>query len=863
MAIQQMLLGVGAKDDPVYIDDCFSTYLYTGTGSAINIVNGLNNLEKGGLIWVKNRGSNSDGHYLVDTVRGNNKNLRSDKDDDEETLTGVSSFNNNGFSITSSSMGPFNSAGDKYATWNWRNSPMFQVVQWTGNGSNREISHSLGSVPGFMLCKRYSSPDEDWAVYHRSLGNGKTLILHTDGGVATSSNTWNDTTPTASVFSLGSNARVNTDGEDYIGYLFAGGESTNALARSVDMDGTGDYINTTSSSSDFTMGTGDFTVECWVKADTNERGIFQISSTSGGLTSSNVNDTMALWIDTTFRFTAGGSDHEGAAKAKVGGGHWIHVAYVRNSGTTSLYVDGILDKSVTDNTNYNGTYIAVGAYEHTDYVMDGSISNFRVVKGTAVYTSSFRPPTEPLTNITNTKLLCCNDSSVTGSTVTPVTLNSQGDPTASTDSPFDDPAGFKFGDTEDQNVVKCGIYKGNSSTDFEVNLGWEPQFIMIKRTDTSANWSMFDSMRGIVSKGDDERYLFPNLTNAEYSAERLTLTSTGFIVDASAGVLINANNGDYIYVAIRRSDGYVGKPYGAGEGTSVFAMDTGAGTTTIPNYDSGFPVDMSLRRQFASSDSWVLGSRLMGGKILETNDTDAEQNAGSAWAWDSNVGWGEEADGATYQSWMWKRHAGFDVVTYEGTGAATARNHSLGKVPEMMWIKNRGTSGKNWQVYHKGMNGGTNPEQYRMRLNTNDAEGDYGDSSWNDTAPTSSVFTVGTHSETNGSGEDYLAMLFASVEGISKVGYYDGSDSSQTITTGFQPRFVIIRNISITEDWFVLDTVRGWASGTDENLRLNKNDAQENSHGDLGDPTSTGFTVVGNNSAVNNAGETFIYYAHA
>ena len=113
---------------------------------------------------------------------------------------------------------------------------------------------------------------------------------------------------------------------------------------------------------------------------------------------------------------------------------------------------------------------------------DGKISNFRVVKGTAVYTSSFKVPTEPLKNITNTVLLCCNDSSATGSTVTPGTITNNGDPTASTDSPFDDPAGFKFGEVGDQNIIKCGSYTTGFRCGCRITyiVGWEPSWVMVK-----------------------------------------------------------------------------------------------------------------------------------------------------------------------------------------------------------------------------------------------------------------------------------------------------------------------------------------------------------------------------------------------
>ena len=171
---------------------------------------------------------------------------------------------------------------------------------------------------------------------------------------------------------------------------------------------------------------------------------------------------------------------------------------------------------------------------------------------------------------------------------------------------------------------------------------------------------------------------------------------------------------------------------------------------------------------------------------------------------------------------MWKRHAGFDVVCYKGDDTANRQiSHNLSKIPEMIWIKNRdnGASNAHWRVYHKGLNGGTNPAEKYLILNTTDAEQDSA-AYFNDTEPTSTAFTVGAHISVNEDGSDLIAMLFASVDGISKVGYYDGSSSSLTITTGFQPRFVIIKKSSDSDPWIVLDTTRGWASGNDNYLKL-------------------------------------------
>ncbi len=428
-------------------------------------------------------------------------------------------------------------------------------------------------------------------------------------------------------------------------------------------------------------------------------------------------------------------------------------------------------------------------------------------------------------------------------------------------APFDDPEGFKFGEGGDQNIIKTGSYTGNGSSNGpEVYVGWEPQWVLIKNANASEGWRLFDSMRGIATNGVDAR-LFPNTVDAESAAaDFIDLTPTGFKLKDNGGAE-NGNGNTMTYIAIRRPDGYVGKPIEAG--TDAFAMDTGNSSSTIPVFDSGFPVDMAFERRPATTDNWYTPTRLTGEKYLLTNANNSD-NSSSSMTWDSNVGWSKDQAPSTYQSWMWKRHAGFTVCTWKGDGVIGRQiAHDMNKIPEMIWLKKRTGTARNWPVYHKGLNGGSSPENYVIWLNLTNAESQAVES-WNDTAPTSTHFTIhGTANEpnTNTDGEDYIAMLFASVEGVSKVGYYAGSNSEQTISCGFQPRFAIIRNISMTEDWGVYDTLRGWSSGNDKYLKLNDTPAQ--STYDFGQPTSTGFTLVGNNTAINKAGNNFIFYAHA
>ena len=865
-----MLLGVGAKKK-TYLDDVFSTYLYRGTGSSRSINTGVD-MSKGGLTWIKRR-DGSDSHALFDTSRGATKGISSDTSSTESTDTdSLTSFNNNGFSLgTGYTTFATNLNNTTYSSWSFRKAPgVFDIVTYTGTGnspnadSHLDINHSLDSIPGMVIVKR-TSGSSDWWVWHRDLAtnNAKAIFLNKTDAAASHSSYWNGTAPTASQFTVGE--YLNVSGSTYVAYLFAGGESTAATARSVDFDGVGDYLSF-AASSDFQLGTGDFTVEGWFKYDGvgNTPCIFDFRSTTGSVT-----DGFAAFVKSSTGklglYTAGGwICDDGVAQFE---NQWYHFAAVKSSGTIKLYINGEQSgSSYTTSTNFTNNTFKIGSGATGANQMQGWISNVRVVKGTALYTSAFKPPTEPLTNITNTKLLCCNNSSVTGGTVLPNTPTTNGNPTASTDSPFDDPAGFVFGDSGDQNVIKCGSYTGDSSTHSnptEVNVGFEPQWLLVKSLTSNVNWVIVDSMRQWTSDTADGvanvKWFEPNTSDAEATGSMLTLTSTGFIARQSS---YTAGNNDFIYIAIRRPDGYVGKP--ANAGTDVFAMDTGNGETNIPNFDSGFPVDFQFHKATGTNDSILTTSRLTGTKYLWT-DQNYAQASWQNFVFDSNVGWAKGGYDSSNQSWMWSRRGqSFDVVTYKGNGTAGHQiAHSLNAVPEMMWVKNRDTNGESWIVYHKGLDGGNQPETHNLYLNTDWSEADT-TSSWNDTAPTSTHFTLGSGNAVNTNNTDNIAFLFASVDGISSVGSFNGSSSNVTITTGFSPRFILIKRTDNSGSWRFFDTVRGLNSdnAADAIMSLNTNDASAGGT-DYIATSSTGFTVNTANSDINANGGQHIYYAHA
>ena len=883
--------------DKTYLDDVFSTYVYRGNDSNRTITNGLDLSTEGGMVWSKCRvGSSAMTHLIYDTERGVTKDLAPNGSGVEGTSTTmVTAFNTDGYNLGTS--GYTNENNSTFASWSFRKAKgFFDIKTWDGNGSaGRQISHDLGCVPGLIMVKSRNNSG-DWMVYHRQVNSAagtaaataasyRLKLNENDNNGTTSS--WNDTTPTSTYVQLGSNTGVNAAGTSYIGYFFAGGESTAATATSCNFLGASSddqdnkiwVGNASDKTSDFVYGTGDFTMEAWFNPVDSSNAYKRIIHHGHEW---NQNNTIGLMWDhvshrkkiTFWSYALNSGAPILTSSAHAFQGSWNHVAITRSSGTFRLFLNGVLEST---NTSYSASiegsetsnYVTIGATHNLNQqeCFRGNISNVRIVKGTAVYTSSFRPSYEPLTNITNTKLLCCNGSTTTSATVTPKTLVSDSTVTINTyNSPFDDPEGFKFGEEENENLIKTGSYigwgGGGSGSHVDVDLGWEPQWVIVKNASATSSWTMFDSMRGTPT-GRPSQELTANTTNAEnnYNINQLDFTSRGFRINIEGNSEMNQADSTHVYIAIRRPDGYVQKP--ASVGTDVFAMDTGNGSGYIPSFDSGFPVALGLLRQPSTTESWHSIARLTGTEYMFT-DTTATASPYANFTMDSNLGWSKGSEASTYQSWMWKRHVGFDVVTYEGNGVGGGRqiSHSMNKAPEMIWVKNRDST-TDWNVYHKGLDGGTNPEQKYLVLNTDAVEAD-NVNRWNDTAPTSTVFTIGDSGRVNTNAHSYIAMLFASVDGISKVGYYDGADADFTVTTGFAPRFVIIKRVNQAENWVVLDTTRGWGPGAENDaaLFLDTTSAQ-NSNLPLGYPTSNGFNVYSGNGWVGANGGKFIYYAHA
>jgi hypothetical protein len=655
MTLLAQFAATGGSGAANYIEDVFSTWLYTGTGAAQTITNGIDLAGKGGLVWLKPRNS-PDNHVLWDTLRGATKGLLSNNSDAEFTQAlGLTSFNSAGFTVGSGQ----SLSSTNYASWTFREQPkFFDVVTYTGNGANRTIAHSLSSVPGCIIVKR-TDISANWQVYHRSNANTQYMVLNDTAAVATGATRWNSTTPTDTVFSLGTDTTVNASGGTYVAYLFA--------------------------------------------------------------------------------HNAGG-----------------------------------------------------------------------------------------------------------------------------------------FGLTGTDNVISCGSYTGDGTSAVNVELGFEPQWLLVKRASNITgdvdrdSWHITDNMRGMTafdgSGGTSAAELRANAPTAEANLSDLYITSTGFVVGSGNW---NTNpSATYIYIAIRRGPMKVPTT-----GTSVYYAQAVQDVNT--SFATGFPVDMAMDRygfwngsQVPQTGSFYVYDRLRGSpNNLVTNTTAAETTSQPAFfvattGFQSNtrlgVGPGDGSLGNNYAFfWNFRRAPSFfDEVCYTGNGVnGRTVSHNLTVAPELIIVKNRSASA-DWAVYANGPVG---------CLILNATNGANGIANFPVGTPTTTTFAVASSSGVNGSGNALVAYLFATCPGVSKVGSYTGTATTQQINCGFTAgsRFVLIKRTDDTGDWYVWDSARGIVAGNDPYLLLNSTAAEVTST-DYVDTFAAGFELTATApAAINASGGSYIFLAIA
>ena len=419
-----------------------------------------------------------------------------------------------------------------------------------------------------------------------------------------------------------------------------------------------------------------------------------------------------------------------------------------------------------------------------------------------------------------------------------------------------------FGLTGTDNVISCGSFTTDGSGAVPAqNLGYEPQWILYKRTDAASDWIIGDNMRGIKpnsagSANNVANILYPNLSSAENTSGQtfFTLSPTGFYSNANFGA-----SRTFIYIAIRRGPMKVPT-----SGTSVFLPQTrtGTGSGTVVVSNIGFTPDLAII-QDRSSNQGVFEDRLRGNFALFSPQTNTESDAGvegasgqQGWAFNASTGYGNNS--VDYVNYFLQRAPGyFDEVCYTGTGSGQVINHNLGVTPELMIFKARNNyASSGYEYWYTNAPNTT----YALALNL-----DVGESYTKISSANSTTVSLGSSNNYVLTNQTYVAYLFATCAGVSKVGSYTGNGSTQTINCGFTggARLVLIKRTNSTGDWYIYDTARGMTVLTDPYLRLNQTVAETATLGSV-TTVSTGFalnsTIL---AAINISGGTYIFLAIA
>jgi len=249
------------------------------------------------------------------------------------------------------------------------------------------------------------------------------------------------------------------------------------------------------------------------------------------------------------------------------------------------------------------------------------------------------------------------------------------------------------------------------------------------------------------------------------------------------------------------------------------------------------------------SDGWTTGSYVA---------TNQNTTPFVAWNWLAGGSASSNTDGSITSSVSANTTSGFSIVSYTGTGANATVGHGLGVAPKMIIMKNRDDGTANWVVGHGDIGWGN-----ILFLNATDASSS-SSTTFQSTAPTSSVFSIGTSGRINDSGEDVIAYCFAEKKGFSKFGSYTGNGNADGpfIYTGFKPAFVMVKRTDSANSWMILDNKRNTFNVMSNSLVADTSAAEVTST-DRWDQLSNGFKLRNSGNVVNASGGSYIYMAFA
>jgi hypothetical protein len=890
-----------------YTVEGFSTVTFEGNG-ATQYIGGTG--FQPDFVWIKGR-SFADFHTMYDAVRGATKSLSSNMTTAEVTrANSLTGFSSDGFTVGND--GVSNNNGKTLVAWNWdmggttasntngsitssvrANTTYGQsIVSYSGTGSAATFGHGLASAPTMVLVKKRSAV-ANWAVYHASLGNTNTAFLDLTNAASDNSD-WNDTTPTSSVVSIGAVDRVNGGGSStYIAYCFT---DVTGYSKFGSYSGNGNStgpVVTLGFSPAFVMIKNTASTYRWYMLDNTRDPSNPVYKRlfANNTDAESTNQNTIEFTSTGFNIIT--SDAE-----------------INQSGTTMIYMAFADTREYAywyDQSGNNNDWTSNDLTE-SDVMVDSPTNNFCTLNPLDMNTDSYA------ITVSEGNLQAAGPSE--GRSL----RSTMGMPSGkwywevcTTVSGVYNVAGIA------KNSSPLNAVLGNDANGYTMFGQSGDKFNNGSTSSYGSAWNTVGDICGVAFDADNGTLVFyvnnssqgtafTGLTSGDFLPALAVRTGTAvmnFGADSSfAGNKTPQGNqdgndiGDFFYAP---PSGFLSLCSANLPSVDVIPSEhfntvtyTGDGSADQSMTGVGFQPDFLWLKRRSAAERHVLTNILYtydngAYKWNDSSATNAEFSGGTGIAsFDSNgfsiktsdTTW--NANGSTYVAWNWKAggsassnsngsitssvsanvDAGFSIVSWTGkTTYPDTMGHGLSQKLEMIIIKNRDRAIK-WPVYAEPM--GNTKALLLDESSTPSTDIGY----WNNTTPTSSVFTTGNgySYSSGGAVEDYIAYCFHSVDGHSKVGSYTGNGSADgpMVHCGFRPAWVMVKRTDVAENWWILDNKRNPYNAVDTALRSNATSA------DVVSPTkyeqdfvSNGIKFRTSDLDVNASGGTYIFLAFA
>ena len=495
--------------------------VYTGTGAAQTVTTNINLLTGRGLVWIKNRSTGD--HALFSTASGATKYLSSNLTSALTTnANSLTAFSATGFSVGTAAI--VNTLSNNYISWTLQAFPRFSdVVAYTGTGGVRSIPHSLGAEPGMIIVKRTDNTG-DWYVYHRSVAADPEtdyLLLNSTATAVDDATIWNDTAPTAAVFTLGTGA-ANTNGASYVAYLFAHDATSDSIIKCGSFATTGvpdNGVATLGWEPQFVLVRNISTTDSWHMLDTL-RGLPFALADGNAL----VADTNAGEIARGFSILPNGFR---ANNTPSGAGTYIYVAIRRGPITPPSIASQVFAAAARTGTGSAGSSTALGQ------ITDLAITKRRNGTETWAWTDRVRRATYEVTSASNAaEAAYANDvTSFVSNTGFAFGTGASGQINTSAatyvDYLFRRCAGFF-----DQSVY-IGV---GGAASFPHNLRATPELMIVKSLSAAKDWTVYAAVDTVV----DDETLDLDFVSQAYQVAVPAGTDKALVLNSTAGLVASS-----------------------------------------------------------------------------------------------------------------------------------------------------------------------------------------------------------------------------------------------------------------------------------------------------------------------------------